>query len=114
MDWQNVLGVAAFIIAVGAISLVGLMRERLANQGTAIDEFRGRVGDLETERASLRAERSELQSEVRVLKALVTGKVEWGAISDQLEEHHRQALKQWAGMNTRLDTIHADLSKKRP
>lgn len=110
MDWQNVLGIAAIIIAVGSISLVGLMRERLANQGAALDEFRDRVGDLERERVSLRSEVSEVQSENKVLKAMVTGKVEWTAISDQLEDHHRQALQQWAGMNQRLDMIHADLT----
>jgi hypothetical protein len=110
MDWQNILGIAALIVAVGSVSLVGLMRERLANQGASIEEFRGRVGDLERERVTLRADLSEVQSENRVLKAMVTGKVEWTAISDQLEEHHRQAIVQWAGINQRLDTIHEDLS----
>jgi hypothetical protein len=110
VDWQNVLTISGAITAIGAITFVGLMRERLANQGKAIDEFRGRVGDLEKERMDLRAQLGEAQSETKVLKAMMTGKVEWVAISDQLEEHHRQALAQWAGMNTRLDMIHADLS----
>jgi hypothetical protein len=110
VDWQNIVGVAGFIIAVGSLSLVGLMRERLSNQGAAIDEFRNRVGDLEKERNSLRADLSEVQSENKLLNTMVMGKVEWVAITDQLEEHHRQALQQWAGINRRLDTIHVDLS----
>lgn len=110
MDWQNILGVAAIIVAVGSISGVGLMRDRLANLNASNDELRSRMADVEKERNEDRAKLAEVVAENKILTTMVQGRVDWGAISDLLEEHHREAIKHWADLVLRLDQIHSDLT----
>lgn len=110
MDWQNVLGVAATIFALASAAGLGLMRGTLGTLRASNDDLRSRVTDLEKDRVEKTAKLAEVQSENRTLKAMVTGKVEWTAISDQLEDHHRQALASWKSIGTSLEQIHDDLS----
>lgn len=112
MDWQNILGVAATIFALATAAGLGLMRGTLGNLRAMNDDLGKRVEFLEKDRIEKTAELAEVRSENRTLKAMVTGKVEWTAISDQLEEHHRQALGSWARIETRLETIHRDLTRE--
>lgn len=110
MDWQNVLGVAATIFALASAAGLGLMRGTLGNLRASNEDLRARVSDLEKDRVEKTAALAEVSSENRTLKAMVTGKVEWTAISDQLEEHHRQSLASWLAIGQRLEVIHGDLS----
>lgn len=112
MDWSTVLGAAAVVMALASAAGLGLTRSHVSGLREARDDLQKRVDFLEKERAEIRAELVEVKSENKLLDAMVKGKVEWVAISDLLEEHHRQALQQWTGMNTRLDTIHADLGRQ--
>lgn len=110
VDWQNVLGIAATIFALASAAGLGLMRGQLQLLRDSRDDLQTRVTILETERTTIRTELTEVKSENKLLNAMVTGKVEWTAISDQLEEHHRQALASWKNIGDRLDVIHTDLS----
>jgi hypothetical protein len=114
MDWQNVLGVAATIFALASAAGLGLMRGTLTTLRSSNDDLRNRVSDLEKDRVEKTAELAEVRSENRTLKAMVTGRVEWTAISDQLEEHHRQSLGAWKRMDANLTKIHRDLNPKGP
>ena len=113
MDWQSFLGTAATIVALGSFAGLGLMRGTLSGLRDSNADLRARVGDLEKDRVEKTAELAEVRSENRLLKAMVTGKVDWTAISDQLEEHHRQAVKHWGKQTALLTQIHTDL-KGRP
>lgn len=97
-----------------ATALVGVLFGSLkALRDTAAD-LRSRVGDLEKERSEDRAANVELDAENRLLKAMVTGKVEWVALTDQLEEHHRQALVWWKKAEGDLQVIATELRKAHP
>lgn len=111
MDWQSFLGTAATIVALGSFAGLGLMRGTLSNLRESNTDLRSRVADLEKDRAEDRAELAEVKGENRLLKSMMTGRVEWSAIGDQLEDHHRQALVQWAGMNDRLDILNSVAEK---
>lgn len=99
MDWQNVLGVAATIFALASAAGLGLMRGTLGNLRSSNEDLRNRVTDLERDRADDRAKLAEVESENKVLKAMVTGKVEWTAISNQIEDVHRIVV----GIDRKLD-----------
>lgn len=96
MDWQNVLGVAATIFALASAAGLGLMRGTLGNLRASNEDLRKRVSDLEAERernqlekAEMRGEITRLQDHEGYLQTMIQGRVEWTAISDQLEEVHR-------------------------
>jgi hypothetical protein len=113
VDWQNVLGVAATIFALASAAGLGLMRGTVANLRASNDDLRLRVGDLEKERSEDRASLAEVRGENALLRSMVTGKVEWVALTDQLEEHHRQALKHWSKIAAGIEAINRDLGGKR-
>jgi hypothetical protein len=110
VDWQNILGVAATIFALASAAGLGLMRGTLNNLRDSNGDLRARVGDLEKQRSEDHARIAEVESENKLLNAMVTGRVEWVAISDQVEEHHRQSLASWNRIVGQLEQIHSDLS----
>ena len=96
MEWQNILGIAAFLVAVGSVSTVGLMRDRLSQLRESNGELRDRVGDLEKEREEHKVEMTELRGEVALLReheaylqSVLRGRAEFTAISDQMDDMHR-------------------------
>ena len=111
MDWQNILGAAATMLVLASATGLGLMRGSLGNLRASNDDLRDRVSDLEKDRVEKTAELADVRSENRTLKAMVTGKVEWTAISDQLEEHHRRSLAAWKRTDAILNAIHSDLTR---
>ena len=111
MDWQNVLGAAATMLVLASATGLGLMKGSLSNLRSSNDDLRARVGDLEKDRVEKTAELAAVRSENRTLKAMVTGKVEWTAISDQLEDHHRESLGAWKRIDANLTKIHGDLTR---
>jgi hypothetical protein len=100
MDWQNVLGVAATIFALASAAGLGLMRGTLGNLRASNDDLRARVSDLEAERERNQIEKTEMRAEITrlqdhegYLQTMIQGRVEWTAISDQLEEVHRLTVR---------------------
>jgi hypothetical protein len=96
MDWQNVLGVAATVFALASAAGLGLMRGTLGNLRASNTDLRERVTDLEKERAEDHSKITALEGKVAAaedrehyLQSIVQGRVEWTAISDQLEDVHR-------------------------
>lgn len=108
MDWSllrtiivGVLSVTTIIATAG----VGLMFGSLRTLRDTSNDLRARVSDLEKERAEDKAENAELAGENKLLKSMMTGKVEWVALTDQLEHHHKQALVWWEKADGRLVAI---------
>lgn len=97
-DWGMVRSIVLTVLAITttiATAGVGLMFGSLRTLRDTANDLRARVADLEKERAEDKAENAELSSENRILKTMVTGKVEWVALTDQLEDHHRQTMIWW-------------------
>lgn len=93
MDWQNILGTAAVIIALASAAAIGGMRGTLANLRQSNTDLRDRNKDLEAERDRDRAEKAELRTQVAtlthdtdVLRSAVSGHTEFVALSDQIED----------------------------
>lgn len=100
MDWQNILGIAAVIIAVGAVSGVGLMRDRLRVVGELNDDLTKRVDFLEKKDARNEVEKTQMQSQIErltdreeYLVSVVRDKANFTAISDQVEDVHRLTVE---------------------
>ena len=97
-DWGLIRSVILTVFGVTTIAAtagLGLMFGSLRTLRDTANDLRLRVSDLEDERAKDRERNAELESENKVLKTMVTGKVEWIALTDQLEDHHRQTMIWW-------------------
>lgn len=114
MDWDNFRSIVTGVLSVATIistALVGVLFGSLKTLRDTANDLRNRVGDLEKERAEDKATIAEKDAESRILKSMVTGKVEWIALTDQLEEHHRQALSWWKHADGQLEAIPAALQE---
>lgn len=108
MDWDLLGRIVTGVLSVTTIiatALVGVLFGSLKTLRDTANDLRSRVADLEKERTEDRAEIAEAHSENKLLKAMVTGKVEWVALTDQLEEHHRQAVSWWGDTREVLQQI---------
>lgn len=110
-----IMGVLA-VVSIVASALVGVLtgsmktlRETVGDRGIRISDLEGQVAREKTERAETAsrtaAELAEARSENRVLKSMVTNKVEIVALSDLLDEHHRLATIQWATIDDHVQEI---------
>jgi len=106
-----VLAVLAIIVTI-TTALVGLQIGTVRTLRESNRDLRDRVTDLEKERLEDKAENAELASENSLLKAMVTGKVEWIAVTDQLEGHSREAVAHWTATEARLDEILAAVRRE--
>lgn len=109
------------ITTVAASAGVALMLGSLKTLRESNADLRDRVRDLESERVEDReklvasnAVAEQLASEKQWLTTMVQGRVDWTAISDQLEEHHRQALAWWKELGGTLQSILKALEGKKP
>lgn len=108
MDFDSTKSVILSVMTVATILAtagVGLMFGSLRTLRDTANDLRNRVGDLEKERIEDKGALAESRSENVLLKSMVTGKVEWVALTDQLEEHHRQALAYWGRTDKQLGDL---------
>lgn len=96
MDWQNIVGVAGFIVAVGSLSGIGLMRDRLTVLKDLTSDLERKIDFLEKQRHADDVEKTAMQSEITRLKdheeytaTLIRDRANYGAFSDQLDDIHR-------------------------
>jgi hypothetical protein len=107
-DWSSIQPVLAgvlFVTTAIATAGVGLMFGSLKTLRDTAEDLRNRVADLERERAEDKAAAAEMSSENALLRAMVTGKVEWVALTDQLEQHHREAIGHWTRTEATMSQI---------
>lgn len=100
MDWQNILPIAASVVAIGSVAGIGLLRDRLQNLGALNDELDKRVDFLEkaaardaVENAELRAEVAALTHDAEVLRSAVRDRANYETISSQVDEVLRVVVK---------------------
>jgi cell division protein FtsB len=100
VEWQNILGIAAVIVAIGSVAGVGLLRDRLSVLKDSNDELRDRITDLENERARDKVENAALKAEVAtlshdadVLRSAVRDRANYETISSQVDEVLRVVVK---------------------
>jgi hypothetical protein len=100
MDWQNLLGTAAVVLTLASAAGLGLMRASLANLRNMNDDLTKRVDFLEkegarneVEKAELRVELARLQDHEAYLQSVLRGRVDFTAISDQLEAVHALVIR---------------------
>lgn len=107
-DWGAIHNVVLAVLAITTTittALVGLQIGTVRTLRVSNGDLRDRVADLEKERLEDKAKNLELSGENQLLKAMVTGKVEWIAVTDQLEGHHREALSHWQATESKLDEL---------
>jgi demethoxyubiquinone hydroxylase (CLK1/Coq7/Cat5 family) len=107
-DWSGIQSTVLAILAVTTTittALVGLQIGTVRTLRESNRDLRDRVTDLEKERLEDRAANGKLTSENQLLKAMVTGKVEWIAVTDQIEAHAREALDHWRETEAKLTEI---------
>lgn len=96
--WDKVvpfITVAAF----GALFLVygttKTLRDTNQDLRAQHEDDKARIAERDTEIATMQKTQAEMEGRISVLESLVTGAVNWHAISDQLEAHHRESLEHW-------------------
>lgn len=118
-SWAQLQSIAFAVMAVTTIiaaaivgALVGTnktLRETVSDRGVRIDDLEKEVARQtaarEREVAREAAARVEAEAKSQVLASVVTGKVELIALGDLLDEHHRQALKQWSDLGADVRAV---------
>lgn len=106
-----ILGVLAVTTTI-TTALVGLQIGTVRTLRESNKDLRDRVTDLENERLNDQSKIvardgliRERDSEIKLLRAMVTGKVEWVAVTDQLENHHHESIDHWKATEAKLDKI---------
>lgn len=115
MDWdavQKVLTPVLFVVVLIASGAAGAMFISLRTLRESNEDLRNRVGDIEKERADLRADVADKDGRIRVLESVVTGEVHWAALTDQLEAHHKFAVERWDKTTETLAAIREALEQR--
>ena len=110
--WGTVQTVVLMVLAgVTTITtaLVGIQIGTVRTLRDSNNDLRARVVDLERERTEDKAAIVERDAENSLLRAMVTGKVDWVALTDLLEHHHREALDWWKKADERWATLPAEI-----
>ena len=87
------------VASFGALFLVygttKTLRDTNADLRAQHDDDKERLAQRGIEIAELKKVQAELQGRIAVLEGLVTGAVNWTAISDQLDMLHKEAVRHW-------------------
>lgn len=78
------------------------LRERLKDRDVTIDQLRR---ELDAEVAKCDTKVAALQSEIGVLSKVVTGEAHLAALQDQLDLHHKTALKELGTVEKTLELM---------
>lgn len=112
MDIWNAVSAAAAIVAIATVAGFGLQRGRVISLSESLREAREKMAEQRIEIDELKDERLEdtktienLRTDIRVLRGLVTGEVQWRATVDLIEHHHERAERHWEHTTSTLDEI---------
>jgi hypothetical protein len=115
-DLQPIISGVLAVVSIVSAALVGVLvgtqktlRDTVADRGVRIEDLEKEQARKDSEHAKeLAARESELteaNSENRILKSMVTNKVEIVALTDLMDEHHRQATHTWASIDGHIEQI---------
>lgn len=105
-DVLGLISTALGIISIATLAGLGLLRGTVVNLREQLVDARAELTVLKDSRTEDKRLLALQKSDMEALVRTVTGQVNWTAISDQLEEHHRQALQHW----DRDETLLADMA----
>lgn len=117
--WDSIQPVASgvlFVVTVIASAVCGVLvgtnrtnKDTIEARGIRIADLEADVARKDTEHAKeLAAKNSELteaNSENRILKSMVTNKVEIVALTDLMDTHHKEATHTWASIDGHIEAI---------
>jgi hypothetical protein len=105
MDLSQALTGIFGITTILATAVAGLVWGTVKTVRDTASDLRGRVGDLETERAKDKALIAELRTENTVLTKTVTGEVHWVALTALLTLHHKESGERLEKVLAILDQV---------
>lgn len=102
VTFAEVWAVVAPFISIGAFGALFLvygttktLRDTNNDLRAQHEDDKERLAEREMLIASMKEHQAQLEGRIGVLESLVTGAVNWTAISDLLEAHHREAVAHW-------------------
>lgn len=109
----DTLNTALAIVAIATLAGLGLMRGTITGLRESLSDARAEIADKDRRLTENDRKLAELESRVAVLTSTVTGEVHWVALEQQVDEHHKTAMTQWADIRTVLGDIHLLLAEIR-
>ena len=111
-QWLAILTPIFGVVAAIASTLAAITYSVTRTLREANNDLRARVSDYKAAQeddaekiAEQAIQIAQCGTEIETLKALVTGRVEWVAVSDLLEQHHSEANTHWTTTEGYLDRI---------
>lgn len=112
ITFSEVWGFIAPFISVGAFGALFLvygttktLRDTNNDLRAQHEDDKARIVERDETILKMQKSQAEMQGRIGVLESLVTGAVNWTAISDLLETHHREAVGHW---KSAIDTWEKD------
>lgn len=110
MTWTLVHSVLA-VSTVVAMVLFGLAMGLLTTLRNSNKDLRDRVGDLEKDRDEDEKHIAQLEADNTVLKRIATGEVQWQALSDLLDQHHKESMTAWNEIKAAISATHTAVER---
>lgn len=109
MALGQLLSVASILIAVATFVGLGLQRGIVISLREQTGDYEKRIAFLEAERTRDQATINQQRGDLAAMQRVVTGEVQWQAISDLLDHHHKRAEEQWRRHEALLVEIRDEL-----
>lgn len=107
VDPSAVFGVLTVIV--GGVCVLLLVSTKTLRDSR--DDQEKRITQLEAERTRDKAELAGKDAQIDALGKVVTGEAYLVAISDQIAQHHSEAVRQWTHVTTTLDHLDQTMTK---
>lgn len=108
MDFSELLGTAASIVAIASLAGLGLIRGTVTNLRENLKDQRDENLDLRRRLADRDAEKATLQADLAATQRMKTGRDEIVAIGEKLDMHHQLAM---TGQTKILEFVQAALER---
>lgn len=95
MTFWNLLSAASVLVALATFVGLALQRGVLTSVREQNGDYEKRIKFLEDQRDRDKQTIKDQTNDIASLQRIVTGEVQWQAISDLLEHHHKDAVQHW-------------------
>lgn len=109
----DMLNTGLAIVAIATLAGLGLMRGTITSLRESLSDARAEIADKDRRLGENDRKLAELEARVAVLTSTVTGEVHWVALEQQVDDHHKTAMTQWADIRDVLRDIHVLLGEIR-
>jgi hypothetical protein len=114
VDFSGVLQAASVIVALATFAGLALQRGVVTSVREQNADYERRIVFLEAAGARDQATIAQQSADLAALQRIVTGEVQWQAISDLLDHHHKAAQEQWVRHTELLVQIRDSLGRQSP